>query len=331
MSGTGKSTAEARANLAFVKYWGRADPTLNIPLNGSISMTLDGLVTSTTVEFRKGLARDGLVLNGEVAGERERVRVAKHLERMRRIAGEQRFAHMESVNAFPKSAGLASSASAFAALTVAAADALGLEKSREELSAIARLGSGSASRSLFGGFVEWKPGKDHDSSIAVPVAPRDHMDVVDVVVLVETAEKRVGSSEGHDLTGTSPYMDARLAHIPARLDKVREAILARDFDTLGSESEREAIEFHTVAMTSTPSLLYWLPETLRFLHAVRTWREDGVRVWMTLDAGPNPHLLVPRADVTRLLARVKSLGYEGARVIVAGVGEGPRVVGKHLF
>ncbi len=327
----GKATAEARANLAFVKYWGRADPKLNIPLNGSISMTLDGLVTTTTVAFENGLARDEVNLNGAKATERERARVERHLDRMRKMAGETRHARVASVNAFPKGAGLASSASAFAALTVAAAEALAMQKSREELSAIARLGSGSASRSLYEGFSEWVPGHDHDSSHAVAVAPKDHIDMVDVVALVETGEKKVGSSEGHDLTGSSPYMDARLARLPARLDKVRKAILAADFDTLGSESEHEAIEFHAVAMTSNPSLLYWMPETVRMLHAVRGWREDGVRVWMTLDAGPNPHLLIPRSDLPRLLKRLDAVGYGGERVLVAGPGDAPKVLAKHLF
>ena len=187
-----KSTAKAGSNIAFVKYWGNANDELRIPMNGSISMTLDAAQTITTVEFSADLDRDILVLNEEDAGEKATARASKHLDHLRELAGTDLRARIVSRNTFPTGAGIASSASGFACLTMAAAGALGLELDTPELSRIARLGSGSASRSIDGGFVEWIPGDSHESSYAVELAPADHWDLVDIIAIVSQDEKDVG-------------------------------------------------------------------------------------------------------------------------------------------
>ncbi len=328
----GKATAIARPNIALVKYWGRRDAALNIPLTNSVSMTLAGLTTRTTVEFAADLDADTLVLNGEDAGKEATERVAQHMDHMRRAASVEQHARVESVNSFPASAGLASSASAFAALTVAAADAMGLERTPEELSALARLGSGSAARSLMGGFVEWEVGGDHESSTAHQLAGEDHWDLHDVVLLVEEGEKDVGSSHGHSLANTSPLLKGRLKAVDTMLPKLREGIQERDLTTVGEVAEADALAMHAVMMTSEPSLLYWAPETVAILQAVRRWRRDGLEAYCTIDAGPNVHVLCEGADVPEVRDRAaKELELSGAQVVDAGPGAGPELVDDHLF
>ena len=324
-----KATAEARANIALVKYWGRADHALNLPLTGSISLTVDRLVTRTTVEPDPSLRRDELTLHGAPAPEPARLRVARHLDHLRKRAGASAYCRVASENSFPSSAGLASSASAFAALTVAGFAALGADVAPREASAYARLGSGSAARSVFGGFVEWRAGASHEESYAEPLAPPSHMDLHDVVVVLAEEEKKVGSLEGHALAETSPLLAGRLARVPALLDEVRRGVRERDLGVLGPPTEEDCYLMHAVMMTSRPSLLYWAPETVEGLHAVRRWREEGLGVYATLDAGPNLHLLCMGRDAPEVARRARE-AFPRATVLDNAPGEGARLVDRHL-
>lgn len=322
-----KATAEARANIALVKYWGRRDHALNLPATGSISMTVDRLVTRTTVDARDDLRRDELTINGQPQAGAPLARVERHLDHLRARAGNDLHCRVVSENSFAASAGLASSASAFAALTVAGFAALGCSVSTRESSAFARLGSGSAARSIFGGFVEWHAGKDHDSSIAEPIAPRSHWDLHDVVLLLSQDEKKVGSAEGHGVADTSPLHEARIARVPHLLREVREGILARDIHRVGRAAEEDALLMHAVMMTSSPSLLYWTRETMDGLHAVRRWRDGGLAVYATIDAGPNLHLLCEARDAREVVKRARDeLGVKD--VIDNAPGEGAMLLTK---
>ncbi len=198
------ATAQASPNIAFIKYWGNLDSQLRIPANGSISMNLGGLTTHTTVTFDPNLAGDELLLGGKPAPSLALLRVSVLLDRVRLLAGSTLHAHVESANNFPAGAGIASSASAFAALSLAASAAAGLQLGKSELSRLARTGSGSACRSIPGGFVEWQAGHNHETSYAFSIAAPDHWDLVDCVAIVSHAHKRTGSSEGHHLASTSP-------------------------------------------------------------------------------------------------------------------------------
>jgi diphosphomevalonate decarboxylase len=203
--------------------------------------------------------------------------------------------------------GIASSASGFAALTLAAAAAAGVELGEPALSALARLGSGSAARSVPGGFVEWRAADAHDESYAWSIAPPDHWDLRDLVAVVSRRHKAVGSTGGHGAASTSPLFQARLAGLEDDLPLVREALLARDMAVFGPAVEAEALSLHAIAMTSRPPVLYWAPETLDLLHRIHGWRADGLPVYFTLDAGPNVHLLCEGAhapDVETNLAGV---------------------------
>jgi len=290
-----KSTAKAAAhpNIAFIKYWGNQNHELRIPANGSLSMNLEGLETQTTVSFDTDLERDQLIINGDVADERALDRVSSLLDRVRELAEIKTKAQIISENNFPTGTGIASSASAFAALTLASATALGLCLSEKELSQLARTGSGSASRSIPGGFVEWKAGTDHDTSYAETIAPPEHWGLVDFIVLISRQHKKTGSSDGHRIADTSPLQKIRVKDAKRRLDICRKALLEKDFFAFAEIVELDSNMMHSVMMTSDPPLYYWQPGTLEIMAAVGTWRSEGLPVCFTIDAGPNLHLICP--------------------------------------
>lgn len=321
-----KATAVAGSNIAFVKYWGNLDDTLRIPINGSISMTLDAAQTITTVTFAAASTQDTLMINDQPAAEAALRRASHHLDHIRRLAHTNLKAHIVSQNSFPTGAGIASSASGFAALTTAAAGALGLQLSNLELSRLARLGSGSACRSIDGGFVEWLPGGRDEDSYAVQIAPPEHWDLVDVIAIVSAEEKKVGSTAGHPLAHTSPFYQARLGELQTTLSRVRKAIFERDLSTFGELLEAEAISLHVAAMTSQPSILYWNAGTVTLMQALRRWRTEDTAVgYFTMDAGPNVHILTEKQYVPALLEQLKTISHV-TDVLVCQAGEGARVI-----
>jgi diphosphomevalonate decarboxylase len=291
-------TAVAHPNLALVKYWGNADEALNLPANSSISINLGGARTTTSAVFVPGRKEDGVTLDGRAARGETHERVVRHLDRVRHLAGIDSRALVASHNDFPASAGIASSASAFAALSLAASQAASLNLDERQLSILARKGSGSASRSIPGGFVEWEAGDSDETSYARQIAPPAHWDLRITTVILDERAKGVSSSRGHQVSGTSPFYRARLDALPKTLSAVRQALLARDFHTLGHAVEREAVSMHVVAMTShlkdrpwLSGIYYWQPGTLTLIHAVQEWRRQGLEVYFTIDAGHNVHLL----------------------------------------
>ena len=199
-----KATAVAPSNLAFIKYWGKIDEKLNLPANSSISMNLNGLLTTTTVEFDSQFKSDSIMIDGK-QDEKESRRVMSHLDRIRKIAKITLKARVVSQNNFPPSTGLSSSASGFAALTLSASYALGLKLSEKELSILARLASGSACRSIPSGFVEWKKGKTSGDSFSYSLYPPDWWDIVDVVLILSDCKKDIPTSEGQKLAFSSPF------------------------------------------------------------------------------------------------------------------------------
>jgi diphosphomevalonate decarboxylase len=294
-----EGTARARAcsNIAFIKYWGNADEALRLPVNPSLSMNLDALYTDTTVRWDASLTSDSLMINGAETDPAQRDRVSAHLDAVRKLGDFPTRARVESVNNFPTGTGIASSASAFAALSLAATEAAGLHLSERELTTLARLGSGSASRSIPAGFVEWKTGSVHEGSYSESIAPVDYWALADVIVIVSDAHKAVGSRAGHTSAGTSDLQNARVAGAVERLETCKAAILSRDFATLAEVVERDSNLMHAVMMTSRPPLFYWLPPTLAIMERVRQLRwDEGLSVCYTLDAGPNVHCICLELD-----------------------------------
>ncbi len=227
--------------------------------------------------------------------------------RSARLAGSPLCARVVSQNNFPTGAGIASSASAFAALALASTAALGLDLSPRELSRLARRGSGSACRSVPGGFVQWQAGEGDEDSYAYTIAPPDHWDLVDCIAVASSGHKPVTSSEGHELAQTSPIQAARVADAPRRLELCRSALLDRDFAALAEIVELDSDLMHAVMMTSRPALFYWSPVTFQIMLAVREWRSAGLPACYTIDAGPNVHVLTLSGEagrVARLLGEI---------------------------
>lgn len=304
---TNTATARAHPNIAFIKYWGNDDDHLRLPANPSISMNLDGLYTETTVTWLETANVDSLVLNGQEDGGKALARVSSHLDVLRERLRISTRAHVISSNNFPMGTGIASSASSFAALTVAGVAAAGVTLTERELTTLARMGSGSASRSIPSGFVEWHAGKTHDESYAESVALPEHWALVDVVAIVSGAHKAVSSREGHQSANSSDLQAARVAGAAQRLETVKRAIFEREFEPFADVVEMDSNLMHAVMMTSRPGLFYWQPGTLAVMEKVRQWRADGLRVCYTLDAGPNVHCICVREDAEQVSSGLRSM------------------------
>lgn len=318
-------TARAHPNIAFIKYWGNRNAQLRLPSNSSLSMTLDGLYTETTVRWDHQLSSDVLVLNHQEQAGEPLSRVSAHLDALRNRFGTTERAVVETYNNFPTGAGIASSASAFAALTVAGVAALNQTISERELSTLARLGSGSASRSISAGFVEWHAADTHEESYAETVFPADHWELVDVVVIVSRTHKITGSTAGHGSASTSDLQNARIAGAQDRLRMLKAAIAARDFASFAEIVEHDSNLMHAVMMTSRPPLFYWMPASLAIMDAVRQLRAEGLRVCYTLDAGPNVHCICVREDSEKVREAISRLSM-GVDIVSAGVGQGAQVI-----
>lgn len=318
-------TAEAHPNIAFIKYWGNRDNDLRLPSNGSISMNLDGLVTRTTVSFQPSLLFDELIINGHEVTGKGLNRISHILNLVREMAGLKMNAEVMSENNFPAGAGIASSAAAFAALALASSKAAGLDLSEAELSRLARRGSGSASRSIPTGFVEWTMGTGDNDCVAASIAPPEHWALADCVAIVSSQHKKTGSTEGHAIAGTSPLQNTRVADAPRRLDICRSAILNRNFDVFANIIEHDSDMMHSVMMTSTPPLMYWQSATIEVFHQVREWRAGGLPAAYTVDAGANVHVITLKEHAKEVEKRLRGLPGV-SNVLTAGAGGGAKLV-----
>jgi diphosphomevalonate decarboxylase len=318
------ATALAHPNIAFIKYWGNRDNALRLPVNGSISMNLDGLYTRTTVTFNSS-QRDSLFINDHAVMGKGLDRVSYILDLVRGMAKLNERADVSSTNNFPAGAGIASSAAAFAALALASSRAAGLNLSEAQLSRLARRGSGSASRSVPSGFVEWMTGTGDDDCVAVSIAPPEHWALADCIAIVNASHKKTGSTEGHAIAGTSPLQNARVADTPRRLDVCRNAILKKDFEALANIIELDSDIMHSVMMTSNPPLMYWQSATLEIFHQVRNWRSSGLPVGYTVDAGANVHVICLAESAKEVEQRLRELPGV-SDVLVAGVGGAAQVL-----
>jgi diphosphomevalonate decarboxylase len=291
-----RATAVAHANIALVKYWGKRDEQLLLPEAASLSVALDRLLTTTTVEL--GANEDSLRIDGRVAS-------AEELRRARAVldaAGIREPACIESRNDFPTAAGLASSASGFAALAVAACAAAGQQRTERELSALARRGSGSAARSVPGAWAVWE---DRD---AARVASADHLPLRLVIALCGEGPKQVGSRDGMKRSrDTSPYHAAWIEQCRRDLPEALRLLRGRDLPGLGALAERNALRMHADALAADPPLLYWQPATVGCLHAVRLLREHGTGAWATIDAGPHVVALCAPEDAPRVEAALRAV------------------------
>lgn len=326
-----KATAVANSNTAFIKYWGKYDEKLILPMNSNISMTVDSQNTTTTVEFSKDFKDDVVFINGKEQEGKPRDKVVRHLDLIRKLADVSLKAKVMSENNFPTAVGLASSASGFAALTMAATSAAGLDIDKKQLSIISRQGSGSSCRSIYGGYVEWIKSERSEDSYAVQIANQNHMDIRDIAVVISKKKRKMGTREGMRLSmKTSPLYNARLKIVEENLRKAKEAINNKDFTTLGKTAEADCLTMHAVAMTTNPALIYWEPKTLEVMEKVYQWRDEGLECYYTIDTGANMHIFCLPENADEIVKRVKEI--PGILdVFMSKPGGDAKLIKKHLF
>lgn len=315
-----RATAVAHPNIALVKYWGKRDATMNLPATGSLSMTLDVFPTTTTVTVDAGLATDSLELDGEELAGTPLDRVARFLDLVRELAGSTSRARVVTTNAVPTGAGLASSASGFAALAVAASAAYGLDLTPRELSVLARRGSGSASRSIVSGVAVWHAGDDDATSFAEPTAAPD---MAMVIATVEEREKPVSSRVAMVRTAeTSPFYPAWVTSTAETLDRMVDACAAGDLDLVGRIAETNALRMHALIQSCDPPIRYLTSASLQVLDRIEALRADGVLAYATIDAGPNVVVVCAPGDAQRIADDLAAV----ASTVVAHPGPGARLV-----
>ena len=318
-----RASSQAQPNIALVKYWGKRDDARNLPAVGSLSLTLRSLWTRMSVDFDAGVPADRLTVNGAEAPALL-ARVSRCLDDV--AGGERPAAVVDSEGNFPIAAGLASSASAFAALVVAANAALGRCPATLELARQAGRASGSAARSLYGGIVELETGAG-DIDVVALANPADWPLTVSVAVTASGA-KNVSSGEAMNRSrDTSPFYAQWLARQHEDLAAARSAVAARDFDALGAVAEPTCLKMHSVTWTSRPPVVYWNSATLACLETVRDLKRQRVPAFFTIDAGPQVKVVSPpaaAADVADALRATPGV----LDVLQTGLGEGARLTGR---
>jgi len=310
------ATARAFPNIALVKYWGKRDEALMLPAAGSLSLTLDAFATTTSVEVQGELENDRFVLNGTAQTGDSLDRVTRFLDLVREMAGSSEFASVVSTNEAPTGAGLASSASGFAALAVAASAAYGLDLDRAALSRLARRGSGSAARSLIDGVSVWHAGEGDETSFAEPVeAPAMSM----TIVTVDARQKAISSRTAMRRTAlTSPFYSAWVETTEQSLSAMLEACKDRDFSRIGRITETHAMRMHAVIQSADPPIRYLSPVSIEIFDAVAKLRDAGVEAYATADAGPNVAVISRPEQADAVAAALQQYGT--VRVVGAGAG-----------
>ncbi|WP_280487700.1 diphosphomevalonate decarboxylase [Nocardia farcinica] len=320
-----EAVAVAHPNIALIKYWGKRDETAVLPVTASLSLTVNIFPTTTAVALIDGPA-DIVTLDGKPASGPALARVVRFLDLVRARAGRADRVMVISVNSGPTGAGLASSASGFAALAAAAATVFGLDRDARSLSRLARRGSGSACRSIFGGFAVWHAGEGLGEagdlgSYAEPVEDGG-LDPALVVAVVDAAAKAVSSREAMRRTrATSPLYGAWAASSATDLTRMRAALARGDLAEVGEIAERNALGMHATMLAARPAIRYLSPHSLAVLDRVLALRAEGVPAYTTMDAGPNVKILCARADAARVASAVRAVGdFVTTRIGYAGPG-----------
>lgn len=328
--------AVAPSNIALLKYWGKRDTKTQWPANDSISMTLSKCKTITTATHSNS-SHDTFIFGGQTITSKSHQdhKIFRHIDRIRMSCGTSGCISVSSENTFPSDCGIASSASGFAALTLACVAAF-LKTSRwdelssqgfnrETLAHLARMGSGSAGRSLWGGFVKWSAGVSAAEQQIEQLWPAEHWDLADVIVVLSSEHKSMKSSDAHGAAWASPLYAPRLAALPERLNRINRALAEHEFENLGLEIEQEALDMHAVCMTGSPQIHYLTKSSLDFLVWLRTERRSGrLPAWATIDAGPNIHLICRKQDSDTVVKAIQNSKFS-CSVIVDQIGCGPSI------
>lgn len=303
------------ANIALIKYWGKRDEVLMLPTKSSLSVTLDALKTITHAEFSDA---DRFIINGVEASGEVLIKFSKFIDQFRKKFGITQNFFIESFNSFPTAAGLASSASGFAALAMALNDLCLLNLDKKELSMLARLGSGSASRSVYGGFVIWNKGckADGTDSFAEQIFTSDHWPELRVIiVVVQAAKKMISSSRAMQISvNTSPNYIDWVKRSELRMQPMIEAIKRKDLDALGVLAEADCLEMHETMKCSVPSINYLNEKTMSIVELVKSLRNSGLQCYFTIDAGPNVKIITTESNQEHILQHLKNI--EGVEQVI---------------
>lgn len=311
-------TARAHTNIALIKYWGKRDTTLFLPYTSSLSLTLDAFYTDTSVEFCEG--GDEFILNGEKQDEKATKKISHFIDLFRQQAHRHDFVRVVSTNHVPTAAGLASSASAYAALAMALNTLFELHLSRTELSTFSRKGSGSSTRSLFGGFVEWDKGEDDTTSIARPLLAEEDVPCGMIICLINKKKKEISSREGMALTvETSPFFPAFVEASAVDLEEMKLAIADRDVNRIGQIAERNAFRMHATMLGANPPFTYFEPKTIETIQFVKQLRQEGYHCYVTMDAGPNVKVIAPLDELEDIHQKLQTL-FKDNELITATAG-----------
>ena len=327
-----QACAIARPNIALVKYWGKRQTALNLPAAGSLSITLDSIYTRTQVRFDDTLTADQLLLNGQ-ENPAALKRIRRFLDYLRQQAGRSLYAEVMTDNNFPTAAGLASSASGFAALALAASQALQQDTDAQKMSILARIGSGSAARSIYGGFVTMHAGQDDQGleDYATPTFAAEHWPLSVVIAVTTTASKTVSSGTGMEQTRlTSPYHAAWIESVAEDIEQARRAIEQKDFMALAEVSEHSCLKMHADMLATRPPLMYWNAVTVACMQTIRALREEqGIPVFFTIDAGPQVKAIcLPEVaqQVAQALAEVSGV----VNIVHSGLGAGAELLEQRV-
>ena len=319
-----KAKARAHANIALIKYWGKEDEELSIPNNSSLSLTLEAFYTETEVEFSELISEDEFYLDNR-KDDITLLKVSKFLDLFRDRLNIKTRAIVKSINHVPTAAGLASSASAFAALAAAANKASGLNLDDKELSTFARKGSGSATRSIYGGIVEWQKGDSDQTSYAIEIDDGD-WDIGMVVVLVNSNEKKISSTAAMKQTVlTSPYYPSWIKDSEKDLIDIKAAIKDRDIRKIGEISERNALKMHATMLAAKPPIMYFEPNSILVIQIVQQLREKGIAAYFTMDAGPNVKILCKLSDANTIKEDLLK-SFDKKDIIVTKVGPKVQII-----
>lgn len=328
-----KVSAIANANIALAKYWGKRDANLILPCNSSLSVALSDLIAHTTVMPDK---KDSFNLNGEEqnpASKAYQEYIASFLAKARRVYSVPPL-RIISQNNFPTAAGLASSAAGFAALAVAINTACKLSLDTKELSILSRFGSGSATRSILGGFNIWQKGEKIDGSDShiVNVAKQDFWPEFRIIACItDTSKKAFASRAGMAQTiKTCPiYESAWLSTADQDVDTIQKAILDKDFSLLGKTAEQNALKMHATMLSTTPPINYWNEATKEITSNIVEWRESGLESYFTMDAGPQVKIICLEENLSLLEQKLSALNYI-ERLYITSVGSAARITEEHL-
>lgn len=314
-------TARAYTNIALIKYWGKKNKQLKLPYTNSLSLTLDRFYTDTKATIIDS-DKDVVYLNNQLLDDTQNKRILNYLETVRNFYSFTEHFQIDSVNHVPTSAGFASSASGFAALAAAINETKQLDLNRRELSILARNGSGSASRSIYGGFVEWQAGHDNESSFAVPIDETPDIDLALLSVVINKHSKKISSTVGmENSVKSSPFYPNWVTLVSSEIKEIKQAIAQKDLQKIGEISEHNAMSMHALTLSADPSFTYFAPETIRIIQLIQELRRKGLFAYATIDAGPNVKIICTKESLPKVQTYIEQQ-LSDVTTVVANIGPG---------